>query len=113
MVKLFRSYGVNGWRRGTALKGKPDFVFAREHSVVFVDGCFWHGCECKRLPNTNRSFWEKKIADNRFRDRKVTRILRSEGWNVIRIWEHQLKKDPEKMVRTIARQLGRTLFLSL
>jgi DNA mismatch endonuclease, patch repair protein len=75
----------------TDVCGKPDFVFSTERVVIFVDGCFWHGCgACMRLPSTNTDYWVSKIARNRKRDRTVTAKLQSEGWKVLRIWEHQL-----------------------
>jgi DNA mismatch endonuclease (patch repair protein) len=59
---------------------KPDFVFRRERLVVFVDGCFWHGCPLHYTrPKTRREFWEAKIAGNRARDRRIDRALRTAG----------------------------------
>lgn len=91
LIEIFREYGISGWRRNQPLLGKPDFAFRCERVVVFVDGCFWHGCpKCYKRPSSNREFWDTKIANNRKRDRKVGRELRREGWTVIRIWQHQL-----------------------
>lgn len=74
------------------VSGKPDFVFRSERVAIFVDGCFWHGCAaCNRFPTTNIEYWDSKIARNRKRDRTVAAQLRSEGWKVLRIWEHELK----------------------
>lgn len=79
------------YRLHTNLPGKPDLVFASARVVVFVDGCFWHGCpEHCRLPATNREYWERKIARNRERDEAATLALADAGWKVIRIWEHQI-----------------------
>jgi DNA mismatch endonuclease (patch repair protein) len=79
------------YRLHTKLSGKPDLVFASARVVVFVDGCFWHGCpEHCRVPSTNREYWERKIARNRERDGAATATLRREGWSVIRIWEHRI-----------------------
>lgn len=91
LAKLFRKHGVTGWRRNQPLFGKPDFTFRRQQIVVFVDGCFWHGCpkHCS-MPANNREFWEKKLTANKERDRLVTQTLRKEGWRVIRVWEHDL-----------------------
>jgi len=85
--------------------GNPDFVFAQAKIAVFVDGCFWHGCpnHC-RMPKTNREYWENKIEKNKRRDRKVTRVLRSEDWNVIRIWEHELDEVGVKRKLRILRK---------
>jgi DNA mismatch endonuclease (patch repair protein) len=79
---------------------RPDFVFRSERLVVFVDGCFWHGCPAHYTrPKARRVFWDAKIAANRARDRRVDRALRMAGWRVLHLWEHALE----------ARQLGRTL----
>ena len=79
------------------LPGKPDFTFQKERLIVFVDGCFWHGCpKCYRAPKGNQKFWETKIIRNRERDREVNRELRLRGWRVLRIAEHSLKKKHRK-----------------
>ncbi len=91
LIEIFREYGITGWRRNQPLFGKPDFTFRRERVVVFVDGCFWHGCpKCYKRPSSNRKFWDTKIANNRKRDRLVNRELRGSGWRVVRVWQHQL-----------------------
>jgi DNA mismatch endonuclease (patch repair protein) len=91
LAKLFRKHGITGWRRNQPLFGKPDFTFRRQHIAVFVDGCFWHGCPRHfNMPVNNRTFWEKKLAANKERDRLVTQTLRKQRWRVIRVWEHDL-----------------------
>jgi len=71
--------------------GNPDAVLKDARVVIFVDGCFWHGCPRHfRLPETNRDFWKRKIERNRKRDREVTRKLINMGYRVIRLWECQL-----------------------
>lgn len=104
MITLFRAYGITGWRRGLALFGKPDFVFRRERVVVFVDGCFWHGCPKPKhapLPKNRAEWWAAKLSRNKTRDRDVTRALRSAGWTVVRIWECALTR--QRSERTITR----------
>lgn len=92
LAQLFRKYGVTGWRRNQPLFGKPDFTFHTQRTVVFVDGCFWHGCpKHARMPSSNCAFWIKKLSANKKRDLLVKKTLQSQGWNVIRIWEHELK----------------------
>ena len=82
------------YRLHAKLPGKPDLVFASARVVVFIDGCFWHGCpEHGRIPATNRDFWERKIARNRERDVAAALALKSEGWKVIRVWEHDVRRD--------------------
>jgi len=91
-VALLRAGRISGWRRHANLPGKPDFVFRKNHLAVFVDGCFWHGCpRCYRLPEDNRPYWRAKLLNNRRRDRRTARQLRTKGWRVIRIWEHLLE----------------------
>jgi DNA mismatch endonuclease (patch repair protein) len=64
-------------------------VFQRARLAVFVDGCFWHGCpEHFRMPSTNTSYWELKIAGNMRRDTDTDTALRDAGWLPLRVWEH-------------------------
>lgn len=76
------------------LPGSPDIVFVRQKVAVFVDGCFWHGCPAHGArPQTNAEFWSEKIEKNRARDSRASRELKHLGWTVLRIWEHELKRD--------------------
>jgi len=69
---------------------RPDVVFTRARLAVFVDGCFWHCCpEHGNVPQTNSSYWGPKLARNVARDRAVDSALLSEGWKVLRAWEHE------------------------
>lgn len=75
------------------LPGKPDLVFPRYNTVVFVHGCFWHrhaNCRYATTPATNRSFWRKKFKDNVARDHSNVQGLRRIGWRVLTIWECEL-----------------------
>lgn len=77
------------------LPGKPDIVLRKYRTVIFVNGCFWHGHEGCRyfvMPKSNAEFWHAKIAGNQTRDKKVQQQLASMGWHCITIWECQLKK---------------------
>lgn len=88
--------GIRGWKIGhrSGLLGSPDFIFQLARVVIFVDGCFWHGCrKCRTIPETRRSFWTTKLHKNKLRDKKVTASLRRLGWTVLRFWEHDLKKS--------------------
>lgn len=107
LISLFRKNGIVGWRRKQRLCGRPDFVFRKHRIVIFVDGCFWHGCpRCFRRPTSNQAYWDRKIARNRLRDRHVTTALRRSGWTVIRIWEHLLCDGAPSYIRRIKRLLG-------
>jgi DNA mismatch endonuclease (patch repair protein) len=106
LAKLLRAAGITGWRRNQTVLGKPDFVFRSQYVAVFVDGCFWHGCpKHSNMTVNNRAFWKKKLTANRNRDKFVTHALRRLGWRVVRIWEHDLNKRPEKCVERIRRSL--------
>jgi DNA mismatch endonuclease (patch repair protein) len=92
---LVRS-GINGWKlgHGSGLVGKPDFIFMRRRIAIFLDGCFWHGCKrCRTVPEANHTFWAKKIMRNRKRDKNVLHLLQAKGWKVMRVWEHELRKN--------------------
>jgi len=73
--------------------GKPDLVLKKYRTVIFIDSCFWHGCKrhCK-LPTTRKQWWADKIERNGQRDKVVNRHYRKMKWNIIRLWEHDLKK---------------------
>src|ERR1700674_2838658 len=93
LIALFKAAKISGWRRGSAMMGRPDFVFPKKRVAVFVDGCFWHGCpKCSVRIQTNPSYWSEKLNGNKRRDRLVATQLRRKGWHVIRIWEHALKE---------------------
>lgn len=91
-ISILKSKGIIGWRRSYPLIGKPDFVFPRLRIAVFIDGCFWHGCpkHC-RMPSSNIKYWTEKIEKNKIRDKKIIKALKTKGWRVIRIWEHEIK----------------------
>jgi len=95
---------LRGWQvQAKDIVGKPDFVFRHLRIALFIDSCFWHGCAAHlRRPKTNQRYWLEKIERNRRRDRTVNRRLRSQGWSVIRIWEHELPDS--------ARVMGRILY---
>ena len=103
LAKLFRAHRITGWRRNQKVFGKPDFVFQKLKLAVFVDGCFWHGCpKHAPTPKSNRAFWRRKFSRNKQRDVHVTRTLRSAGWRVFRVWEHELAdKNEARLMRRI------------
>jgi DNA mismatch endonuclease (patch repair protein) len=83
--------------------GRPDAILETERIAIFVDSCFWHACpKHLRTPTANREYWTNKLSRNRRRDRCVTRVLRGQGWQVIRCWEHGLKSDAD-ITRVVAR----------
>ena len=112
LISILRSNGIIGWRRNQRLLGKPDFVFRKERLVVFVDGCFWHGCPRHgELPATNRRYWRRKLSRNKVRDRQVVTVLKQQNWRVLRLWEHDLKNPSRVATRirgTLQSGKGRT-----
>lgn len=77
------------------LPGKPDIVLKKYNTVIFVNGCFWHGhqdCKYFVVPKTRTQFWMNKINGNKERDQQKTALLNMEGWNVIAVWECELRK---------------------
>jgi DNA mismatch endonuclease (patch repair protein) len=134
LARLLRANGITGWRRHAlvrvasdkwqvsrkarasvlshdtrhlSLTVRPDFVFLKSRTAVFVDGCFWHGCPRHATkPANNRAFWKKKLAGNKTRDRRVNRTLRRAGWRVIRIWECELR-NAERILKRISKVLNR------
>jgi len=86
------------------LPGAPDIVFPRARVAVFIDGCFWHGCpDHGAKPKTNEAFWAAKIAANKKRDRVADLELQSSGWTVVRIWEHEVKRNLQKVTKMVQR----------
>lgn len=106
LIGLLRRARITGWRRNSMLVGRPDFVFRESRLAVFLDGCFWHGHDCRNLvPKTNSRVWQEKIVRNKKRDRVASRRLRTEGWTVLRIWECELAKKPTKVISQILMHL--------
>jgi DNA mismatch endonuclease (patch repair protein) len=108
LASALRRQKISGWRRHLPMPGKPDFAFPHSNLAVFVDGCFWHGCKLHgSLPATNKSYWKEKFISNKARDKRVSRLLRGQGWKVLRIWEHEVKCSPKKCARKVASVLKR------
>ena len=94
LIGFFKANHITGWRRNFKLFGKPDFVFPKTKQVVFVDGCFWHGHNCRNTkPKDNENYWTQKIKRNKQRDKEVTKHLKQNGWTVTRLWECDLKNE--------------------
>ena len=93
LIKFFKENNITGWKRNYPVKGHPDFVFLDKKIAVFVDGCFWHGHDCRNTrPSDNAEYWQKKRERNIKHDKEVTAMFENRGWTVIRIWECELKK---------------------
>lgn len=104
--KLLYAEGIRGYRIHHNLPGKPDIVFIKKKIAIFIDGCFWHKCPvCFQEPATRKEFWMKKIQSNIDRDARVNKQLKEEGWKVIRIWEHEIRKEPDSAVKKVISML--------
>ena len=92
--KFLFSQGFRYRKNDKKLPGKPDIVLPKYRTVIFVNGCFWHKHDCPRFvwPSSNQDYWWPKILGNVERDKKNADQLRSQGWNVIVVWECELKK---------------------
>ena len=102
LIKIFQENGIKGWRRNYQVKGHPDFVFLPKKVAIFVDGCFWHGHDCRNTrPKDNEAYWQKKRARNIEHDKQITELFENRGWTVLRIWECELKKcnQPSTILR--------------
>ena len=97
--RLVHSLGYRYRLHGTKLPGRPDLVFASRRKVIFVHGCFWHrhndsACKLTRLPKSRLDFWAPKLEGNAERDKRHQEALKSLGWDVLIIWECELKDRP-------------------
>lgn len=98
---------LRGYRLNlSSLPGCPDVAFTRWKVAVFVDGMFWHGHPSKFRPGRSGEYWDRKIARNQERDRRVTKRLHDLGWVVVRFWESEVEHDPSSCVDRILLALG-------
>lgn len=99
LIKFFKENNITGWKRNYPVKGHPDFVFLDKKIAIFVDGCFWHGHDCRNTrPSDNAEYWRKKRERNIKHDKEVTALFEQRGWTVIRIWECELKKKKKQIL---------------
>lgn len=98
-----RGYRLH-WRKAP---GRPDVCFPSKKLAVFVHGCFWHRCPyCKpSMPKSHRFFWKEKFRKNKLRDKKKTRLLRKDGWQVFSLWECRVSTQAESLAKKISRAL--------
>lgn len=103
---------------GRGLPGRPDMVLPKHRTVIFVNGCFWHGhegCDRSRLPKSNVAFWTKKIGRNRLRDSRSRTSLEEMGWRVVILWKCEIRtleaasaKISAEMLLTRRRSVGKS-----
>ena len=89
------------------IKGKPDIVFLSKKIAIFLNGCFWHmhGCQLSTMPKSNQIFWIKKLERNKERDLINANLLKSEGWKIYIVWECDLLKDPEGILKNLVNHI--------
>lgn len=92
--KYLHANGIRYRLHSKKLPGKPDMVLPKYKTVIFINGCFWHGhenCRYAALPKTRELFWREKITSNISRDRNANERLKADDWQVITVWECELK----------------------
>jgi len=102
-----KQLGIRFRRNVKSLPGQPDFVVSSRKTVIFVQGCFWHGhtnCTRAKIPQTNSLFWSQKIEKNRTRDARTTRLLRKKKWHVLTIWQCRIR-DKKRILTHLKRFL--------
>lgn len=97
--KFLHSHGIRYRLHNKKLPGKPDLTFSKYHTVIFVNGCFWHGhhgCKYFVLPKTRTKWWQEKIEETIKRDNTTIQNLKELGWKSIIVWECELKPGKRK-----------------
>ena len=107
LYEQFKAHEINNFKQHVKeIIGTPDFYFSDHKLVIFIDGCFWHGCsDCQLLPKTNKKFWTSKIKINKERDKRVNVILKNKGIKVSRIKEHELKNANSIVLNSLYNKL--------
>lgn len=102
VTKELWKQGVRFRKNVKDLMGKPDIAIKKYKVVVFLDSCFWHGCSLHgNKPKTNEDYWNNKLERNRVRDAEVTKYYQQKGWNILRIWEHDIKENFDQTIDQI------------
>lgn len=107
---LRKALFARGWRyriHVPILPGCPDIVFLGRRVAVFVDGDFWHGYRLPAWEHKLSAYWKSKIKRNRDRDRKNHRKLRESGWKVVRVWEHEIRRNLDRAACNVEAMLSR------
>ena len=101
--RKLRRVGLRFRKNWKELDGTPDIAFPQDKIAIFIDGDFWHGWRLPAWEHKLSDYWKSKLYQNRRRDQRNFRRLRAAGWTVIRIWEHNLKKDADRTISKIER----------
>lgn len=103
VTKELWSRGYRFRKNSKSMYGKPDISIQKYKIVIFIDSCFWHVCPLHgNQPKSNQEYWEKKLQRNQQRDIEVNEYYLSHGWNIKRIWEHEIKKDFYAVIEDIS-----------
>jgi DNA mismatch endonuclease, patch repair protein len=96
-----RGYRVR--RNVRSLKGTPDIAIQKYRVVIFIDSCFWHHCPIHgKIPKSNVDFWTEKLTRNQERDIEVTDYYKEKGWNIMRLWEHEIRSEFDSTIEKIS-----------
>jgi DNA mismatch endonuclease, patch repair protein len=109
-LRIRRMLHARGYRyrvHPAGVPGKPDIAFKSRKVAVFIDGDFWHGWKFDEWAHKLAPYWRGKIERNQARDMENNEILRELGWTVVRLWEHEVKADPDACVAAIETVLRR------
>jgi DNA mismatch endonuclease Vsr len=110
---MLHQAGYRFRKHAAELPGKPDVVFKARRKAIFVHGCFWHHhseCRAGSLPRTRTDYWQQKLERTVTRDKRNISALESQGWQVLVIWECDLRDRPEKVKSKLHTFLGPTLY---
>lgn len=102
--KYLFSRGLRYRKNDKRFPGHPDIVLPKYKTIVFVNGCFWHmheNCSEFVMPKSNIDYWQPKLKRNKLHDEEITAALIDMGWNVITVWECELKKKNEKRLQQL------------
>ena len=109
--RALREAGLSGYRlHWSQATGRPDISYPGKKIAIFVNGCFWHGCERCRMPipKSHNDFWRAKLERNKKRDIEKTKALISDGWTVLTIWECEMERDINSCIDRVRRVVGGT-----
>lgn len=104
ITKALWNLGYRFRKNVKGLPGKPDIAIKKHKVVIFLDSCFWHKCpEHFKKPKSNLEYWEPKIKRNVERDAEINRYYQNKNWHILRIWEHEVKKDFDNTLAKISK----------
>lgn len=108
MANLMKEVNIK-YEKQPSLQGRPDFRIKGTNLLIFCDSSFWHGRREKELEGKafrkNKDFWTSKLIENRRRDARTNRLLKKEGWQVLRFWDTDVQKSPGKVIRKLERMI--------